>query len=342
MSHQTETIQPRRRSRAPLAPASRADQSTRVLIQVPVVSAGPSDTPRPAVGAARPTVREAIQKPSETTLGTATGSATDVAAPKPSTAIAPVETAKPIEKQPDTTRTVRIDAAHAEPLEIHATAAGWLPRTNGVLTSILQRNSLLATAVIVVVVGLVIFRATRQDHRGPSSENKPLNDNSTAIVDQNKTPDRSADVKNLFDPKANSRLPAEHSASDRGDSDHSKSSAKSTGGNSTADVSTTGPPLLNPGHLKGVHAPEANNPAIVPPGWNAPAAANAPAAIEAQLPPDNRNRFTNVPADVSPQLNIARRDVPAPVGTFGDRSPASAGGAVFEGGIERLPIQAPR
>jgi hypothetical protein len=337
MSHQTETIRPRRRSRAPLAPASRADQSTRVLIQVPAVSAGPSDAPRPAVGAARPTVREAFQKPSETTVGSAAGSASDVAIPKPTTAIAPVEPTSPIEKQPDATRTVRIDAAHAEPLETHATAASWLPRTNGLLTSILQRNSLLATAVIVVVVGLAIFRATRPGHRAALPENKATSGNSASIVGQNKGADRAADAKGLFDTKSGPRLPPERSASDRG-----KASAKPTNASPAADVSATGPPLLNPGHLKGVHAPEANNPAVAPPGWNAPAAANAPAAIEAQLPPDNRNRFTNAPADVSPQLNIARRDVPAPVGNFGDRRPASAGGAVFEGGIERLPIQAPR
>jgi hypothetical protein len=337
MSQQTETILPRRRSRAPLAPVSRADQSTRVLIQVPAVAAGPTAAPRPAVGAARPTTRDTNQKPGETTIGSAVGSASDVATPMPTTAIAPVETAKPVEKQPDTTRTVRIDAAHAEPLEIHAAAAGWLPRTNGLLTSILQRNSLLATAVIVVVVGLLIFRVTRPDQRGPSSENKPFDGNPTAIVDQNKNLDRGAEAKSLFDTKRGPRLPAERSASDRG-----KSSAKASGDNPTADVSTTGPPLLNPGHLKGVHAPEANNPAIVPPGWNAPAAANAPAAIEAQLPPNNRNRFTAAPSDVSPPFNLARRDVPAPLGSFDDRRPASAGGAVFEGGIERLPIQAPQ
>jgi hypothetical protein len=184
---------------------------------------------------------------------------------------------------------------------------------------------------------LVVVRISRPNNRGTSPEKKTLNANPAAVVEQNSGAHRSSDFKNSLDAKSKPTLPDERSGAERG-----KSTAIAPGNNPAGDASTAGPTFLNSnsGHLKGVRAP-----AIAPgngaPNWNLPAATNAPATIEAQVPPANPNDFSSVTTDVSPLFYSARRDVP-PLPAAGNRGFESTRGAAFEGGIERLPMQVSR
>jgi hypothetical protein len=200
----------------------------------------------------------------------------------------------------------------------------------------LQRNSLLATTAVIVVLALVVVRLNH--HNAPSAhiEKKSTPIGTTSIVDQKGEPTHQSAARSPLDGNANSRSSAERSASE-----HGRSTPKLPAGNPTASESTA--PLLNSGHLKGVRTPNESGTPQGPAGWNLPAATNAPAAIEARAPWSSASQFNSAPSEPAASFNLARREVvPPPVNTIVPRQPVFTNGAAFQGGIEKVPFEVPR
>ncbi len=363
MSQFSDTIRPRYRRRTAAPPtdpaANRAEQSTRILIRVPLiqleaiatVGAGTRSQESGDKGQAsgfRVQGSEGRLAGRPTASGDAASGARgqesgirsqESASPAHLLTPAPAQAslAAPVRNEPaavdsNSIRTVRIDQGHVEAALPHLASPGlasrqsWLPR-------ILERNSLLATAAIIVVVALVVVRLNhRSSQSDPASKQKTTN-SGPSIVDQKSDSARASTMKSPSGGSANSRR-TRRTISIRAQ----LCCPEIPAGNPTAGSSPT---LVNPGRLKGVRAAGENE---SPPGsapWNLPAATNTPAAIDARAPQSGVSLFNPPPADGA-SFYSAHREAPLPANTFMPRQPMVPNGAAFENRIEKAPFEVPR
>ena len=362
MSQFSDTIRPRYRRRTAAPPtdpaANRAEQSTRILIRVPLIQleaiategAGTrsqeSGDKAQASGfrvqgadrrlAGRPTAcGDAASGVSGQESGIRSRESASPAhlrtpAPAQASIAAPVKN-EPAVVDSNSIRTVRIDQGHVEATLPHLAPTGWMSHKAGCRvcwseTRCWQPPRSLwwwrwsSSGSIIVVREAIPVRRNHRIRRLRSSIRKAI-------------PRRAPTMKSPTDGSANSHAPAERSASER-----SLNTAKLPAGNATAGGS---PSLENPGRLKGVRAAGENE---SPPGtapWKLPAATNTPAAINARAPQSSVSLFNPPPAD-GVSFYSAPRKAPLPANTFMPRQPTVTNGAAFENRIEKAPFEVPR
>jgi hypothetical protein len=363
MSQFSDTIRPRYRRRTVAPPtdpaANRAEQSTRILIRVPLIqldaiAAEGSETRSQESGdrgqgsgsrdqgsairlAGRPTASgdaaAGVRSQESGVRNRESASTAQQLTPSPTqTSLAAPVKDEPAAVDSNSIRTVRIDQGHVEATLPHLASPGWMSRQSW-LPRLLERNSLLATAAIIVVVVLVVVRLNHRNSRSDPTSKQNTSNSSPSVVDQKSDSARTSTMKSPSNGSANSRSPAERSASER-----SHITPKLQAENPTAGGSPT---LVNPGRLKGVRAAGENESPPGPASWNLPAATNTPAAIEARALQSSASLFNPPPADGA-SFYSARREAPLPTNTIMPRQPMVTGGAAFENRIEKAPFEVPR
>ena len=304
MGQPSETIRPRQRRRTDpagsSATASRAEQSTRVLIRVPLVSIG--KTPAP---------------PSNKTPGKAPGStpaerpAAPPSAGRESAALQQESTL--VSRPPNTRSELRIDVAHADASGPHSAAPAWLEVRGGWLAGILQRKSLLTIGLLVTVGVLAALLSSHRNNRhlSPDGRTAGTTDASNQLPAKSIMPgsvkDESAQGGRQLRPGKNFDAGSTHTSSN-------------TSGGREAQMNGA---LAAPGDWK---LPVATNmPASLEPTNRTPPAtdSNAPGA--------------SPPSMYQPYLSARREPLPG-AGPGNLDSQTAPSGAAFEGVLDRPPI----
>jgi len=356
MSQFSDTIRPRYRRRTAAPPtdpaANRAEQSTRILIRVPLIqleaiaiegagtrSQESGDKAQDSGFRAQGSEGRLAGRPVASGDAASGARGQESASPAHPLTPSPVQAtvAAPVKNEPadvdsNSSRTVRIDQGHVEAALPHLATSGWMSRQSW-LPRLLERNSLLATAAIIVVVALVVVRLNHRISRSDPAIKQNTPNSAPSIVDQKSDSARAPTMKSPTDGSANSHAPAERSASER-----SRNASKLPAGNATAGGSPT---LVNPGRLKGVRAAGENESPAGSAPWNLPAATNTPAAIDARATQSGVSLFNPAPADGA-SFYSARREAPLPANTIMPRLPMVTNGAAFENRIEKAPFEVPR
>jgi hypothetical protein len=365
-----DAIRPRHRRRHRMAatnPAvARAEQSTRVLIRVPVVTGVPPTILRPAAAQSSTTLERGETKQERTQINSAPSGLkallNDTTAKRPAGSPQPSQVqqqsprlspAQPGAKLPSEAagqhveRTLggaptqpvgnpqfRIDAAHIDSTGPHSAAEVWVEKRGGVLSNVLQRRSVLAVALIIAgAVGIAMMLHGRTQHRAIKSETDSGANASRGDLKSDGRFPEAATVPNGSPQSLNGN----HAGS-------GGFSGGMLGGLLTAQQSTGNGGSSNQQQISGpqygADGVRPANPAAAPDRWKAPAGANMPASIE---PIGNIQQPAAGPTssgiDQGP-LYSAYRDTAQPNGSaISGPSGRSSGAAEFDGNINNPSVQ---
>jgi hypothetical protein len=367
MNEPQDAIRPRHRRR-PLSVTANpaialAEQSTRILIRVPVATAGATSAGGQNSGAKLSPPAPHVQTKSElkpastglsglkTLLNESTAkppasSREGAAAREQNTSWRVVhpgpklaaETAPQIESLPqraaeqvDTKSHFRIDGAHAETPGPHSAAAGWLEARGRGLVDLVLRRSLIAVVLIIAgAVSVAVMLHSRTQHHALRGDGEPGANAAGGNLDKNvRYPDAAVGPIGMNNQNAAGFAQASIAANGNG------SGQPSMGGAMQGQNGMPAAPQYRSGEPR-----NGNSPAAAPGAWKVPSGANMPARVEPVGTALQPAGAPNAPGlDAGTIYSAQRGSVPAAGGPGGMSNGGAMGAAKFDGGINNPSLQ---